>query len=215
MPEHASPSRAFDSDACTVWNSGGAPPQAIRASIDGDSPVTGVVFIPEMTPNGDATHVLTLDDASYVVQASFVSGLGHVVVFDRPTPAKTITVRTTASPSWVAWRAIVPITCESLELPSTLVEASPITPRPTPVSEPVEIAVAGAGPCKTDDDCVPATCCHPRTCNAKSRAPSCAGVGCAQNVVPGTIGNGARCACIRGTCGALDKTPRRSSGGLL
>lgn len=203
--------RAFDGSRCTHWNAGAFPPQAIRGAIADAAPIVGVLLVPEMTPSGNATHVLQLGDKTYVAEATWTSEALHFVVVDQPAAVTSITVRTTASPSWIAWREIVPFTCERLAVPADATEESPTTPRPTPAA-PREFARPGKGACTVDADCVPADCCHPKTCAAVAVAPRCEGVGCAQNVVPGTIGHGARCACLRGRCGAM---VRDFGGGLL
>lgn len=203
--------RAFDGSRCTHWNAGAFHPQAIRGAITDSAPISGVLLVPEMTPNGNATHVVELGANVFVAEAAWTSEALHFVAFDRPAPATSITVRSTASPSWIAWREIVPFTCERLVVPDDATEASPKTPQYSPPT-PREFARPGKGACNVDADCVPAECCHPKTCAAAGMAPRCEGIGCAQNVVPGTIGHGARCACIRGRCGAM---VRDYGGGLL
>jgi len=60
-----------------------------------------------------------------------------------------------------------------------------------------------AATCESNADCVPAGCCHPDSCVAKSRAPDCAKVACTMDCRPGTLdcGNG-RCECSGGACTA-------------
>jgi hypothetical protein len=60
-----------------------------------------------------------------------------------------------------------------------------------------------AARCERDADCVPAGCCHPDACVAKSAAPDCGQVACTMECRPGTLdcGNG-RCACEAGSCTA-------------
>ena len=56
--------------------------------------------------------------------------------------------------------------------------------------------------CSSDADCVPATCCHPDACTARTSAPQCSGVMCTQQCAPGTLDCGqARCVCLGGRCG--------------
>lgn len=205
------PERAFDGDRCTHWNAGAFPPQAVRGEIADVTPISGVLLVPEMTPSGNATHVLELGGLLFVAEATWTSEALHFVAFDRPVPASSITVRSAASPSWIAWREIVPFTCERLVVPADATEESPKTPQYTPPT-PREFARPGKGTCNVDADCVPADCCHPKTCVAVATAPRCEAIGCAQNVVQGTIGHGARCACLRGRCGAM---VRDLGGGLL
>ena len=56
--------------------------------------------------------------------------------------------------------------------------------------------------CRSDSDCVPATCCHPDACTARTSAPQCSGVMCTEQCAPGTLDCGqARCVCLGGRCG--------------
>src|SRR5690349_21607151 len=61
---------------------------------------------------------------------------------------------------------------------------------PAPTSEP--------GACRSDDDCVPASCCHAVACVSKRDAPVCQGVMCNMMCVPRTIDCGGGCACTSG-----------------
>jgi hypothetical protein len=65
---------------------------------------------------------------------------------------------------------------------------------------------AGAA-CKTDSDCVPASCCHPTQCVAKGSAPSCADTMCTKECRGGTLDCGGSCLCQNGTCAAQFKNP--------
>jgi hypothetical protein len=57
--------------------------------------------------------------------------------------------------------------------------------------------------CSTDLDCVPATCCHPRACVLRARAPRCDEVMCTQSCEPDTLDcGGGSCGCVRGFCQA-------------
>ena len=57
-------------------------------------------------------------------------------------------------------------------------------------------------PCQSDEDCVPATCCHPKTCVDKSAAPKdCAEMMCSDDCAEGTMDCGkGRCGCTEGAC---------------
>ncbi len=59
---------------------------------------------------------------------------------------------------------------------------------------PVQIA------CTTDDDCVPADCCHANTCVTKDKQPDCASIMCSQECVGQTMDCGGFCACQNGKC---------------
>jgi hypothetical protein len=61
------------------------------------------------------------------------------------------------------------------------------------------MAVKGAA-CRTDADCVPATCCHPTACVTRAAAPDCHGVACTMHCAPGTMDCGGHCECDAGRC---------------
>lgn len=54
--------------------------------------------------------------------------------------------------------------------------------------------------CTTDDDCVPAECCHAAECVTKDNQPDCAAVSCSAECVGQTMDCGGFCACINGKC---------------
>lgn len=201
-------SAAFDHDPCSIWNAGARPPQAIRAVLGGDriAFVSAIVFVPEMTPNGSAQYVLELTGDhgvdERVVVAPLESAATYVVAFDRPVPARVLTVRSATGSSWVAFREIAALECDGAPALESFLEVTMPAPRPPDPPQPVERFTDGKGTCRVDADCVPAECCHARACSSKSAAPSCDGVGCSQNVVPGTIDMG-RCACLRSRCGLV------------
>jgi len=78
---------------------------------------------------------------------------------------------------------------------------SPITQVPTSLTLPVFTPVPAAGQsCTTDDDCVPAECCHPTSCINKAYKHVCTLM--CTDVCQGPIDCGAgHCGCINGTCG--------------
>ena len=62
------------------------------------------------------------------------------------------------------------------------------------------------GSCASDDDCVPASCCHPSSCVAKEQAPSCKGIMCSQVCEPGTLDcRQGSCICENNQCKAMLK----------
>ena len=67
---------------------------------------------------------------------------------------------------------------------------------------PAPIPSAAAPECTTDADCVPATCCHPTTCVAKSAAPDCSATMCTKECRAGTLDCGGSCLCNAGRCDA-------------
>ncbi len=59
--------------------------------------------------------------------------------------------------------------------------------------------------CSADDDCIPATCCHPDSCVSKEQAPDCSIMGCTA-VCSGPLDCGAgNCGCVKGKCEVISK----------
>lgn len=57
--------------------------------------------------------------------------------------------------------------------------------------------------CIKDEDCVADSCCHAKGCVNKNLAPSCSGIMCSQECVPGTLDCGqGTCKCINSVCEA-------------
>ncbi len=54
--------------------------------------------------------------------------------------------------------------------------------------------------CSTDNDCVPAACCHATSCVPVTNAPNCGGVACTMNCAPGTMDCGGGCECQNSQC---------------
>jgi hypothetical protein len=64
------------------------------------------------------------------------------------------------------------------------------------------------GPCASDADCVPAACCHSKTCVAKAQKASCAGTMCTMDCRGGTLDcGGGKCLCKDGVCAAEIRVP--------
>lgn len=56
------------------------------------------------------------------------------------------------------------------------------------------------GECDSDEDCVPATCCHPTECVPISQKPDCSDIFCTQSCEgPMDCGAG-QCICANGRC---------------
>jgi hypothetical protein len=90
--------------------------------------------------------------------------------------------------------------------PATPASSSP-GPIPTPAGPAPEQIVSGRGTCKSDGDCVPAECCHPKGCSSRSLAPSCAATMCTMNCAPQSLDcGGGTCFCHDGECAARMKT---------
>ena len=67
-------------------------------------------------------------------------------------------------------------------------------PAPAPAPAPSSSAPTT---CASDRDCVPAECCHAKTCSTTK--PRCDGVVCSMSIEPGTLDVG-RCVCRAGAC---------------
>ena len=77
-----------------------------------------------------------------------------------------------------------------------------LTQTPPPV---VTTAPATEQSCMTDDDCVPAQCCHPTTCTNKANKGVC-NLMCTMSC-EGPIDCGAgRCGCVNGKCSVVPLT---------
>jgi hypothetical protein len=99
--------------------------------------------------------------------------------------------------------------------PASVQSGQPLQPSPgdgRPSAVPPTVGPAGnnipaheptpQGECSTDVDCVPAACCHPTACSARSRGLLCADVACTQSCAPNTLDCGqAACVCLGGRCG--------------
>lgn len=60
---------------------------------------------------------------------------------------------------------------------------------------------AESATCNTDNECVPASCCHARACVPAGDRPVCEGIRCTLFCEPGTLDCGqARCGCVNNQC---------------
>ena len=88
----------------------------------------------------------------------------------------------------------------------------PITKAPvgkTPAMEKKDPPSAEDLACETDEDCVPAECCHPKTCVNKGAKPNCEGMMCTMVCRGGTMDcGGGKCVCQDGKCAAKMNPPR-------
>jgi len=89
-------------------------------------------------------------------------------------------------------------------------DTPPAEPPAEPPSEPPageDDLVVGDDPCETDEDCVPAECCHAAACVAQNNAPDCSDVMCTQECRYGTLDCGGACLCHEGRCAARLSEP--------
>ena len=55
--------------------------------------------------------------------------------------------------------------------------------------------------CQSEEDCIPAQCCHPTHCISKNQAPDCSEVICTTECRKGTMDcGGGECGCVEGIC---------------
>ncbi len=113
---------AFDGDTCTTWNSGEFPPQGVSVDLIDAPGLDGLLVYPEMTPvTADVTHVVEISDdgetyrSLAILTGVMTSGEGYALRLPKRIATRYLRVRTTASPSWVAWREIVPLLCHRPE----------------------------------------------------------------------------------------------------
>lgn len=109
---------AADGSSCTVWNSGAGAPQTLTLDLGDEVTLSGLVLVPEMTPDGPAHHVIKIstDGVSFqsagAVSGAMASGVAYELTLPQPIRARFVRVITARSPSWVAWREVVPLACD-------------------------------------------------------------------------------------------------------
>ena len=115
-----SPFMAFDSITSNMWNSGGPASAWIAADFGGSTRLTMIDLLVAQNPTGNTTHVLErclkadpnqsdgCKAGSWKTLKTFQSstGEGTPLYWTGSTDATGIRVRTTSSPSWVAWHDI-------------------------------------------------------------------------------------------------------------
>ena len=83
----------------------------------------------------------------------------------------------------------------------TIVQVPPSSASSAPAASSKPASVPVNGECKSDDDCVPAECCHPRSCVPVGQRPACKGVMCTMDCRGGTLDcGGGLCLCQAGHC---------------
>ena len=111
------PDKPFDFDRPNTWNSGGFAPQWIEADVRASSQLAGIRLTVTQSPDGPTTHELWVSQEP-IGEDHTRAKLVHT--FDGPTQnlqalkfdfpnglsARYVQIRTTQSPSWVAWVAI-------------------------------------------------------------------------------------------------------------
>ena len=92
-----------------------------------------------------------------------------------------------------------PTTPEAARPPAD--SAAPTASVAAPPSAPPGELVMSQDACKSDADCVPASCCHASACMSASKAKLC-NMMCTQSCEPGTLDCGGSCLCRDGRCAA-------------
>jgi HEAT repeat protein len=111
------PDKPFNLDQPTTWNSGGYAPQWIEADLGAFSQLASIRLVITMSPDGPTTHEVWVsqepigEDRTKAKLAHTLNGPNRnleAIKFDFPQglPARYVQIRTTQSPSWVAWVAI-------------------------------------------------------------------------------------------------------------
>jgi hypothetical protein len=130
----------------------------------------------------------------------------YVLVLPEAVEATVLDVVTTQSPSWVAFREIMPLECDGEPgLPAnaqpalTRMPAADPEPSPTRGATPegALVVVPGVGSCASHDDCVRQSCCSSTCASRKLAKPCRAGTSCPASVEQ------QRCACIDHRCVTL------------
>ena len=120
MYERFVPLRAFDGEemeAHQYWNSGDSAPQWVEVDLGRTEAVTRIRLVVAMLPDGDTTHEVWVSNEPIQADLSRAAKL-HTFTgpttdrqvlelkLEAPRVVRYVQVRTTASPSWVAWMEV-------------------------------------------------------------------------------------------------------------
>jgi hypothetical protein len=112
--EGKTPDKAFDGDRTTTWNAGAYAPQWIEADLGASTRLAGIRLLVTQLPDGETAHEIWVsnepigeDRARAKLAHTFKGNTrdGQALQFDFPKGlfGRYVQVRTTQSPSWVAW----------------------------------------------------------------------------------------------------------------
>jgi hypothetical protein len=112
------PDLAFDGDITTWWNSSSWPVGWIEVDLQHNYDLTYIKLLTRQTPAGNTTHDIWVsdspmhDDLSGANLVYVLSGYTQdfeplEVILGEPINARYVQIRTTSSPSWVAWAEIL------------------------------------------------------------------------------------------------------------
>ncbi len=111
--------RANDGNRCTSWNSGGYAPATLTLDFGETVPMRGVTLVPEMSPTtAGVGHVVEVSDngsawrVAHTVSQTMSSGQVYPFAFSQPQSARFLRVRSTSSPSWIAWVEVAVYRCD-------------------------------------------------------------------------------------------------------
>jgi hypothetical protein len=111
---NTTPDRAFDGNRSTYWNSGGYAPAWIEADLGAARPLAGIVLIPAQDIAGATTHEVWVSDEPigddrtkarlmHTFQGETKNEQSLKYDFPKGLSARYVQVRTTQSPTWIAW----------------------------------------------------------------------------------------------------------------
>lgn len=110
MPAYSAP-MASDGNTYTLWNSGGGAPQSIEIDLGSDRTFSRLRMLPAQSPAGFTRHGIYGSPSNrsgwvYLGEVAGYSSDGLWIQFDNRSDIQVryLSIRTTQSPSWVAWR---------------------------------------------------------------------------------------------------------------
>jgi hypothetical protein len=107
--------------------------------------------------------------------------------------------------SFAAFSALVALTSACGPTTPEAVRPAPDSSSPVAAADPPKAPagelVMSQDACKSDADCIPASCCHPSACMGADKVKLC-NMMCTQVCEPGTLDCGGSCLCHEGRCAA-------------
>ncbi|MBL8604225.1 MAG: discoidin domain-containing protein [Myxococcales bacterium] len=110
-------SRANDGNRCTAWNAGNYPQQTLLLDFGSAQTLSGITLMPEMSPGtATVTHLVETsnDRSTWAVARTITQVMTNAQTYPftfTAVSARYLRVRSTASPSWIAWREIAVFRC--------------------------------------------------------------------------------------------------------
>jgi RNA polymerase sigma factor (sigma-70 family) len=111
------PDRAFDGAGDTMWNAGGYAPQWIETDLGAATPLATLALVTCQMPAGHTTHEVWVSDEAigedrtraklaHTFTGHTDSGQRLTFAFPAGLCARHVQIRTTESPSWIAWAEV-------------------------------------------------------------------------------------------------------------